>query len=108
MPVGYTAVGAPTYTVSGNKINFTGVGGLGGIGKYIRSDLGVLEECNTVNATITLNQAPNTASYGIGVGLQSYNPYCATQTVVGGIVLADGNVNYGCLLYTSDAADDTR
>lgn len=98
---GYTAVGSPTYSISGGKVVFTGAGAAGAYTKYIKNNLGVLTEQNTLQATITLDAAPDAASYGVAIGFKSYSAYCPTASVIGGIVTATGG-NFGKLFIYGD------
>lgn len=98
---GYTAVGSPTYSITGGKVVFTGAGAAGAYTKYIKNNLGVLTEQNTLQATITLEAAPDAASYGVAIGYKSYNTYCSTESVIGGIVTATG-ANFGKLFIYGD------
>jgi hypothetical protein len=93
---GYTAVGSPTYSVTGGKVAFTGAGtgSVSNITQYIRNDLGVLDECNTLQGTVTLDAAPDANSYGVSIGFKTYTTYGTTQSLTAGIVTATG-ANFG-------------
>jgi len=93
---GYTAVGSPTYSVTGGKVVFTGTGSgsVSNITQYIRNDLGVLDECNTIQGTVTLDAAPDANSYGVSIGFKTYTTYGSTQSLTAGIVCATG-ANFG-------------
>lgn len=93
LPATYTAVGSPSYTISGGSINFTGVGDQT-YAKYIRSNLGVLNECNTIEATMTMGFTPSATQQGLAIGFESYNANGYNESIRAGLMTTTGS-NYG-------------
>lgn len=103
LPAGFTAIGSPSYTVSGSYINFTGTGATN-FTKGVINNKGVLTEKNTIEATLKIKQTPSSLSKGLAFGLLSYNTHNAPANLMFGLVTDTSSANFGKVYMSSTYA----
>jgi lysophospholipase L1-like esterase len=89
---GWTAVGSPSYTVSGGKFVFTG--GANNYTQYIRNDAGVLSEKATIEAYVIINTA-GTTDQGVKIMWKSYNTHGYQHDIGAGYISGTSAGNTG-------------